>query len=780
MPTSPLIIGHRGMGKLHDDSPYGENSISGLLRALELGADGVEFDVRLTSDDQVVIHHDARLSRTTLHEDDESRPLLNAEVAKHTAERLNRIKLKRGSGDVIPTLPQVLSAVGAAHPTSVLWIEIKTLESDGAQLRLVERVLEDLDTSLPEWPGRVWFISFSLQALRYVRLRCPEARIALLAKLAPRRTIRLAHEHGFQAVGVHTTLADSKLLARARGADLQLVAGSPRKERPLRRLLALDDLSAICTDAVELALRLRDKALGRIDPADTEPRCTGLVLSLEEPALGEVSALAREHLRQAGVPDPLGWSVTVSRHTGPGLELDLAPPVHVHLSPPQAWQLALHLRGRPGVLDVEPSFELYLSTQTPAEEAPSGRDEERDWAPRFIRAPAAWTRSRGAGVRIAHPDSGYRRHPQLPLERLLLTLAYDFVEGDGLAEADQGGDHGLGTASVIVSPEDPAGAVGVTGVAPAADLVPLRVTRPHGVLPSPVLLWSGSRRLGWALDRAADPRTQCHVVSISLGWLPSRALRRAVRRAIAADLIVVAAAGNYVRLVVAPARYEEVIAVAGCDAHSRPWLYSSWGSAVDLTGPAKNVWKAAYAGDWQTVEPSSGTSFATAMTAGVAALWLSFHGRDALLAKYKPAGIRLQTVFAWVVTRSASPFPDPPPEGMGAGILDAEAALDCPLPSVDALRADPGSKAREAASRSAPWQPRPPILEAEELLGPDVVATLSGMTGADRETLLGLDQTTQDELLFWLEVENLRGEADKEAPLDLDRLSPHARARLGR
>lgn len=56
----PLVLGHRGTPWLHQ-----ENSLAGILRALELGADGVEFDVFLTRDDQVVVFHDEELERLT-------------------------------------------------------------------------------------------------------------------------------------------------------------------------------------------------------------------------------------------------------------------------------------------------------------------------------------------------------------------------------------------------------------------------------------------------------------------------------------------------------------------------------------------------------------------------------------------------------------------------------------------------------------------------------------------------------------------------------------------
>jgi len=52
---SPLIISHRG--KIGLGSP--ENVLIGILEAIELGVDMVEFDVRRTKDGCLVCHHDA-------------------------------------------------------------------------------------------------------------------------------------------------------------------------------------------------------------------------------------------------------------------------------------------------------------------------------------------------------------------------------------------------------------------------------------------------------------------------------------------------------------------------------------------------------------------------------------------------------------------------------------------------------------------------------------------------------------------------------------------------
>lgn len=56
----PLVIGHRGAKVI---AP--ENSLSGFKKAVELGIDGVELDVHLTKDGNLVVIHDMDLKRLT-------------------------------------------------------------------------------------------------------------------------------------------------------------------------------------------------------------------------------------------------------------------------------------------------------------------------------------------------------------------------------------------------------------------------------------------------------------------------------------------------------------------------------------------------------------------------------------------------------------------------------------------------------------------------------------------------------------------------------------------
>ncbi|CAG8474024.1 8560_t:CDS:2 [Paraglomus occultum] len=56
----PYIIGHRGAS-----AGYPENTVLSIEQAIVEGADGIEFDIQKTADNQIIVHHDEVLDRTT-------------------------------------------------------------------------------------------------------------------------------------------------------------------------------------------------------------------------------------------------------------------------------------------------------------------------------------------------------------------------------------------------------------------------------------------------------------------------------------------------------------------------------------------------------------------------------------------------------------------------------------------------------------------------------------------------------------------------------------------
>lgn len=316
--------------------------------------------------------------------------------------------------------------------------------------------------------------------------------------------------------------------------------------------------------------------------------------------------------------------------------------------------------------------------------------EDPAWTHKLLHVPQAWALSddagrpsRGAGIVVAHPDTGYTLHPRLGPNRLARHVDRDFIDNDDDAEdpLDAGvlrnPGHGTATGSVVVGP-----AVGAThgiGVAPQARLLPLRAIR--GV----ALIFDSdvARAVDWARSRNA------HVISMSLGGKGFFGLQRAIQRAVDAGIIVCAAAGNYVGFVTAPASYTNTIAVAGTDFADRPWEGSSRGNRVDVSAPAEAVHVAAFdfdaAGDDRfVVRRSYGTSFAVTHVAGLAALWLAHHGRAALIQRYGASQLvaAFRTLLAGAAVRRPPNWDD---GNYGSGVIDAQALLEAELPAADEL-----------------------------------------------------------------------------------------------
>jgi hypothetical protein len=107
---------------------------------------------------------------------------------------------------------------------------------------------------------------------------------------------------------------------------------------------------------------------------------------------------------------------------------------------------------------------------------------------------------------------------------------------------------------------------------------------------------------------------------------------------------------------------------------------------VDVSAPGENVYaarserKPADAPVSFSEAQSQGTSFAVALTAGAAALWLAHHGRDTLITHAGQRGETLQAMFRRLVRASSMrPGADWDATELGAGIVDAENLLRADL-----------------------------------------------------------------------------------------------------
>jgi glycerophosphoryl diester phosphodiesterase len=217
---SPLILGHRGASAV---AP--ENTLAAFSLAIRDGADGIEFDVRLSRDRVPVVIHDATLKRTGLTE---------GVIGELSARELQEVDVgswfsSKGvsySDEKLPTLTQVFDLFAAK--SAWLYVEMKCYPDEGTALaaevvKLVRRA---------KMQERVVVESFDLPAIAEVKRIDGEIRTAALFQprlSKPISTIRrlkmidVACRHEANEIALHHTLVTQRVVEKAKREGLEVV-----------------------------------------------------------------------------------------------------------------------------------------------------------------------------------------------------------------------------------------------------------------------------------------------------------------------------------------------------------------------------------------------------------------------------------------------------------------------------------------------------------------------------------------------------------------------------
>ena len=105
--SRPFVFGHRG-----SPTHITENTLPSFEKAMDQGADGIELDIRLSKDKQMVIFHDSDLNRLAN---------VNKKIQELTYKQLQKIKLEQNQ-----TIPLLKDIVVLLDKIKVLNIEIKS------------------------------------------------------------------------------------------------------------------------------------------------------------------------------------------------------------------------------------------------------------------------------------------------------------------------------------------------------------------------------------------------------------------------------------------------------------------------------------------------------------------------------------------------------------------------------------------------------------------------------------------------------------------------------
>lgn len=145
---STQVIAHRGFWKTHGSA---QNSIASLVKADSIGCYASEFDVWLTSDNQLVVNHDATFK--------------GVNMQTSTARECTAVKLD--NGEQLPTLQQYLDKAKGLNTRLIL--ELKAHKTPEQETRAVEGIVRMIkDRGLED---RTEYITFSRHATKeFIRL----------------------------------------------------------------------------------------------------------------------------------------------------------------------------------------------------------------------------------------------------------------------------------------------------------------------------------------------------------------------------------------------------------------------------------------------------------------------------------------------------------------------------------------------------------------------------------------------------------------------------------
>jgi glycerophosphoryl diester phosphodiesterase len=237
-----MIVAHRGASSLAR-----ENTIESFKKAIEIGVDMIEFDVRRTRDQVLVVHHDELMEEKPIKE------LTYDEISK----------MAKGHGFSTPTLEEVLK-----HTSGKIKLDVE-IKEEGYEKEVVELLFRYFGTD------QFVITSFYDSCIKRIKNNHPDIKAGLILGISkPEHPIRTRMSEFFPARRCREAKADFLVphrrllwfgfLDRAKRDNKPVFVWTVNDEKMIWKLLHDERIDAIITDKPDLAISLRQKMHSRI------------------------------------------------------------------------------------------------------------------------------------------------------------------------------------------------------------------------------------------------------------------------------------------------------------------------------------------------------------------------------------------------------------------------------------------------------------------------------------------------------------------------------------
>lgn len=227
MRSRTLIVAHRGASVTAPP-----NTLDAFETAIQLGADMIEFDVRRTVDDELVVFHDESIGDRLI-----------------STMRIDEVmQADSPAGRRVPRLVELLEAVRGRVRLDV------ELKEGGYEGRVLDCIF-DHGIAASDFV----VTSFDARAIERVKRVRPEVRAGLLVyEVTPQKALEMFGDSRADFLGPDFQIIDDGMLRDASAAGVELLPWTVNEPDDIQRLLTAPAVTGVITDRTADALRIRD------------------------------------------------------------------------------------------------------------------------------------------------------------------------------------------------------------------------------------------------------------------------------------------------------------------------------------------------------------------------------------------------------------------------------------------------------------------------------------------------------------------------------------------